>query len=160
MFTLLGRDKVEKEPHEKQENYTSAILTRVMKYLMLLLLIYMVSCTDQGDPIQYSLSNSTNQNIEVILFERFGTKDTSLINSYDFKILDEEVPPYDSGPFGGYDSMRIQFEDLKVLTYIPPGLTTGCIDSVKNPFCPYTNYLCANSICTFEIDSIEYQKAK
>ena len=120
----------------------------------------MVACTDQGDPIEYSLSNTTNYTMEVILFERFGMNDTSLINNNDFKILHEEGAPYDDGPFGVYDSIRISFEDNRVLTYIRPGYNAECVDSVINPFCPYSNYVCLNSICTFEIDTIEYKKAK
>ena len=83
-----------------------------------------------------------------------------LINNNDFKIMYEEGPPYDDGPFGVFDSLKINFEDLKILTYIPLESKSECIDSIKNPFCPYSNYICSNNICTFEIDSVEYQKAK
>jgi hypothetical protein len=132
----------------------------MFKYLLFVLLIQAVSCTEPGDTKKYSLSNTTDYNIEVILFDRFGKNDTALINNNDFKIMDEEDPPYDDGPFGVYDSLRINFEDLKVLTYIPPKSSSECVDSIKNPFCRYINYICLNNICTFEIDSFEYQKAK
>lgn len=135
-------------------------MTTLVKFLLFILLIQIVSCTDQGDTKKYSLSNVTSYNIEVILFDRFGKNDTTLIDKNDFKILYEEGPPYDDGPFGVFDSMRIHFEDSKILTYIPPYSSVECVDSIKNPFCRYSNYNCLNNVCTFEIDSIEYQKAK
>jgi len=125
-----------------------------------MLFILTVSCTDQGDPIKYALSNTSTFNIDVVLFARFGNNDTTSINNNDFKVLQEQVPPYDDGPFYGYDSIRIYFEDSKILTYLPLNSTSGCIDSVKNPFCSYSNYICSNSVCTFEIDVVEHQKAK
>ena len=130
------------------------------KYLLFFLSIQMLSCTDQGDPIEYAVKNMTSYRLEVIRFDRFGMKDTTAIDTADFKILSRSVPPYDDGPFGGYDSLRIHFEDGKTLTYHPPALSSGCLDSIKNPFCHYTSYLCLNSVCTFEIDSVEYKKAK
>jgi hypothetical protein len=135
-------------------------VTEKFKYFLFILLFQIVSCTDQGDPIKYSLSNTSNFKIEVIRFDRFGINDTTLINKDDFKILYEEGPPYDDGPFGVFDSIRIQFEDSKILTYNPPGSNSTCLDSIKNPFCPYSNYVCTNNICTFEIDSVEYKKAR
>ncbi len=135
-------------------------MINMIKYLLFVLFILIVSCTEQGDTKKYSLSNTTNYNIEVILYDRFGKNDTALINNNDFKIMYEEGPPYDDGPFGVFDSLKINFEDLKILTYIPLESKSECIDSIKNPFCPYSNYICSNNICTFEIDSVEYQKAK
>lgn len=132
----------------------------MFKYLYFVALILIVSCTDQGDAIKYSLSNTTDSTIEIIRYDRFGNHDTTLINQDDFKIMYEEGPPYDDGPFGVFDSVRIQFEDLKVLTYKPPASKSICVDSIKNLFCPYSNYVCLNSICTFEIDNAEYLKAK
>lgn len=130
------------------------------KHLLFVVFILIVSCTDQGDPIQYAVENTTSYSLEVIRFDRFGMKDTTVIDTADFKILGRNVPPYDDGPFSGYDSIRIQFEDGKILTYQPPALSTGCLDSIKSPFCHYTSYLCMNNVCTFEIDSSEYMKAK
>ena len=135
-------------------------MNNVLKYFLIILCIHTESCTDQGDTIKYALSNTSTFNIEVVLFDRFGNDDTTSINNNDFKVLHEEVPPYDDGLFGVYDSIKIKFEDSKILSYIPPHSTSGCIDSVKNPFCPYSNYICSNSVCTFEIDSVEHQKAK
>lgn len=132
----------------------------LLKYLVCILSIQAVSCTDQGDPIEYALHNTSNFNMEVILFERFGNNDTTSINHNDFKILSRDVPPYDNGPFGSYDSIRITFEDLKSLSYLPPVAATDCIASLKNPFCPYTNYICSDSVCAFEIDSVEHLKAR
>lgn len=136
------------------------IVIEMCKCLLFAVCILMVSCTDQGDPIQYAVENTTSYRLEVIRFDRFGMKDTTMIDTDDFQILSRDVPPYDDGPFGGYDSLRIQFEDGRILTYQPPALSTGCLDSIKSPFCHYTSYLCLNSICTFEIDSTEYMKAK
>ena len=135
-------------------------MNNVVKYFVFIVCIAIVSCTDQGDPIKYALSNTSTFNIEVVLFERFGNSDTTLISNNDFKVLHEEVPPYDEGPFGVYDSIQVNFEDSKTLTYFPPNSTSECLDSIKNPFCPYSNYICSNSVCTFEIDTVEYQKAK
>ena len=132
----------------------------MFKYLWFVLVIQIVSCTERGDTIKYSLSNTTSYTIEVILFDRFGNNDTNLITSNDFKILYEEGPSYDDGPFGVFDSLKIQFEDSKILIYNPPESNSDCIDSIKNPFCPFSNYVCLNNICTFEIDNAEYQKAK
>ena len=134
--------------------------TKTYLSLLFILSIHIVSCTDQGDPVKYALSNTSNFDLEVILFDRFGNSDTASINKNDFKVLHEEGPPYDSGPFGVFDSMQINFEDLKKLTYIQLKYTSGCIDTVKNPFCPYSNYICSNIACMFEIDSLEYLKAK
>ncbi|MEO6131749.1 MAG: hypothetical protein ABIQ02_07865 [Saprospiraceae bacterium] len=132
----------------------------MLKLLLFFLLLQIVSCTDQGDTKKYSLSNTTIYNLEVILFDRFGKNDTTLISHNDFKIMYEEGPPYDDGPFGVFDSLRIHFEDSKILTYIPPNTESECRDSIKSPFCPYSNYIYSNNVCTFEIDSLEYQKAK
>lgn len=128
------------------------------KYLLVFLIFS--SCTDKGDPIMYSIKNSTNYNFKFVIFERSGKIDTFPINILESKILSEDKPPYDAGPFGGFDSLKVVFEDSKTLTYIPFKSNSECLDSVKNPFCPYSNYLCTENICTFEIDSIEYQKAK
>lgn len=136
------------------------IVIEMHKYLLFILFLLMLSCTDQGDPIEYAVKNTTSYRLEVIRFDRFGMNDTTAIDTDDFKILSRNVPPYDDGPFGGYDSLRIQFEDGKALTYHPPALSSGCQDSIKSPFCHYTSYLCLNSVCTFEIDSTEYKKAK
>ena len=144
----------------KQANRKLKNADNMLKYLLCMLCMYAASCTDQGDPVKYALRNTSNFNIDVILYERFGNNDTTSIHKDNFKVLHEDVPPYDDGPFGIYDSIKINFEDLKTLSYIPPMYTSGCIDSVKNPFCPYTNYICSNSVCTIEIDSLEHQKAK
>ncbi|MFZ1705319.1 MAG: hypothetical protein WAT79_13305 [Saprospiraceae bacterium] len=130
------------------------------RYLLFGIIIQLVSCTDQGDIKRYSLNNTTQYDIEAILFHRVGKSDTTLIHKNDFKIMNEEGPPYDSGPFGGFDSLKINFEDSKMLTYITLRSNSECSDSIKNPFCPYSNYICSHNICTFEIDDAEYQKAK
>ncbi|GAB1395831.1 MAG TPA: hypothetical protein PKN57_04470 [Saprospiraceae bacterium] len=130
------------------------------KFLILIFIIQIISCTDQDNIKSYSLNNSTDYNIKAILFDRFGKSDTTNINKNDFKIMYEEGPPYDDGPFGVFDSLKIIFEDFKVLTYIPLKSKSECIDSIKNPFCPYSNYSCKDNVCTFEIDNVEYLKAK
>jgi hypothetical protein len=120
----------------------------------------MLSCTDQGDPVYYALSNTSNQPIEIVLFERYGINDTAIINHNEFRVMDQDKAPYDVNPFGHYDSIRIYFEDLKILTYHSSEANAGCIHADKTPFCFYSNYACLNDICMFEIDSTEYQKAK
>mgnify|MGYP003506303480 FL=1 len=112
------------------------------KFLILIFIIQIISCTDQDNIKSYSLNNSTDYNIKAILFDRFGKSDTTNINKNDFKIMYEEGPPYDDGPFGVFDSLKIIFEDFKVLTYIPLKSKSECIDSIKNPFRPYYNYSC------------------
>ena len=62
-------------------------MINMIKYLLFVLFILIVSCTEQGDTKKYSLSNTTNYNIEVILYDRFGKNDTALINNNDFKIM-------------------------------------------------------------------------
>lgn len=130
------------------------------KLLILFFIIQIISCTDQSNIKSYSLNNSTDYNIKAILFDRFGKSDTTNIDKNDFKIMYEEGPPYDDGPFGVFDSLKIIFEDSKVLTYIPLISKSECTDSIKNPFCPYSNYSCKDNVCSFEIDDIEYLKAK
>ena len=130
------------------------------KFLILIFIIQIISCTDQDNIKSYSLNNSTDYNIKAIIFDRFGKNDTTNIDKNNFKIMYEEGPPYDDGPFGVFDSLKIIFEDFKVLTYIPLKSKSECIDSIKNPFCPYSNYSCKDNVCTFEIDNVEYLKAK
>lgn len=132
----------------------------MLRFFLFSLIVLLSSCTDQGDPIKYSLSNTCSYNFEVILYGKTGKPDTTSINKNEFSILDEQVPPYDSGPFAYYDSISVQFENFKRLTYLPPGTYSECVDSIKNPFCPYSNYYCLNDICTFKIDNFEYLKAK
>ena len=105
----------------------------------------------------YSFKNTTNLNCESILFERFGKNDTITIGKLESKILSKDVPPYDDGSFGGYDSIKILFEDSKFLIYKQ---LRSYININKNPFCPYSNHMCIGNNCTFEIDDDEYKKAK
>lgn len=130
------------------------------KILLLIILLQIVSCTDQGDPILYSITNSSLYDIKIILFSRSGKLDTLAINISESKILSKDVPPYDCGPLCGYDSVKVIFDDAKILKYIPLKSNSECVDSIKNPFCPYSNYTCVNHICTFEIDYFEYLKAE
>lgn len=130
------------------------------KYLLFVSVFLILSCTDKGDPIMYSIKNSTNYNFKFIIFERSGIIDTFPINISESKILSQDKPPYDGGPFGGFDSLKVAFEDLKILTYIPLRSNADCTDSIKNPFCPYSNYSCIDNTCTFVIDNTEYLKAR
>ncbi|MBC7885216.1 MAG: hypothetical protein H7X99_07060 [Saprospiraceae bacterium] len=130
------------------------------KLLLIIILFQILSCTDQGDPIKYSIKNSTSHNFKLVLFGRSGKNDTIPFKISESKILSQDGPPFDDGPFGVFDSLKAVFDDSKILTYIPLKSNSECIDSVKNPFCPYSNYICTDNICTYEIDNIEYQKAK
>lgn len=130
------------------------------KFLLLLTVFLLTSCTDQGESKHYAFKNTTNYNLEVILYERFGYNDSFSIKRAKTKVLDQDEPPYDDGPFGLFDSLKLFFEDSKQLTYIPLSSKDDCSDSIKNPFCPYSNYNCVGNICTFLVDSIEYQKAR
>ena len=130
------------------------------KYLLFVILFHILSCTDQGDPIMYAITNSTSQNFKLVLFERSGKNDTIPFKISESNILSQDKPPYDGGPFGGIDSLKVVFDNSKILTYIPLRSYAECIDSVKNPFCPSSNYICVEQVCTFDIDNIEYQKAK
>lgn len=130
------------------------------KLLILLIAFQLTSCTDQGESKQYAFKNTTNYNLEVILYERFGNNDSFSIKSAETKVLDQDEPPYDDGPFGVFDSLKLFFEDSKKLTYIPLRSKDDCSDSIKNPFCPYSNYNCVDDMCTFVVDIVEYQKAR
>lgn len=108
----------------------------------------------------YSITNSSLHDFNLILFSRSGKHDTLSINMNESKILSKDVPPYDCGPLCDYDSLKVVFDDSKILKYAPLKSNSECVDSVKNPFCPYSNYTCINHNCTFEIDNFEYLKAK
>ena len=112
------------------------------KFLILIFIIQIISCTDQDNIKSYSLNNSTDYNIKAILFDRFGKSDTTNINKNDFKIMYEEGPPYDDGPFGVFDSLKIIFEDYQISDMI---IDLPCLpsvgDSIEFPFesIKYTN---------------------
>ena len=130
------------------------------KCLICVILFQIISCTDQGDPIMYSISNTTIHNFKLVLFERSGKNDSISFKISESNILSQDKPPYDDGPFGGFDSLKVLFDDSKILTYIPLRSNNDCLDSVKNPFCLYSNYICIDNVCNFETDITEYQKAK
>lgn len=130
------------------------------KILIMLISFLLVSCTDKGEPKQYAFINTSYHNLVVIMYERFGNRDTFSINNSETKVLDKDEPPYDDGPFGVFDSLKLIFDSNKTLTYIPLRSKDDCLDSIKNPFCPYSNYVCIENICTFDIDYFEYLKAK
>lgn len=130
------------------------------KILFFLIIIQFLSCTDQGEPIIYSIENKLSSDLDLIIFDRLGKIDTILINSSENKNLDKDVPPYDSGPFSNKDSIKVIFSDNKILTYKSFISKEDCMDSIKNPFCQYSHYKCDGNNCTFEIDEIEYLKAK
>ena len=140
----------------------SPMNSNIKNYFVMIFLVLAVSCTDQGDPTYYAIRNATNLQIEVIVFERFGNNDTARIAPNDYKIMSDERPPFIDGPFGSHDSIRIQFEDAKKLTYgyLYSYSTASCPDSIKSPFCGFSSYDCSDEFCAFDVDSIEYQKAK
>jgi hypothetical protein len=130
------------------------------KIILLIILLQIISCTDQGDPILYSITNSSLNDFKVILFSGSNKYDTLSIKKFESKVLSQDLPPYDCGPLCGYDSLKVIFDNSKILKYVPLKSNSECVDSVKNPFCPYSNYMCENHNCTFEIDYFEYLKAK
>jgi len=130
------------------------------KIFSIIIFIQILSCTDQGDPIIYSIENSSNFDTKIVLFDRLGKNDTILINKSESRVLDQDSPPYDNGPFSDKDSIRVIFSDRKILTYKSLRSKDDCLDSEKNPFCQYSHYICNMNNCTFEIDIIEYLKAK
>jgi len=130
------------------------------KYLLFVFIIHFLSCTDQGDPIFYSISNLSSYDLSIVQFDRFGKMDTILFNKNESKIMDQDEPPYDDGPFSDKDSIKLIFDDSKVFTYKSLISKDDCLNSDKNPFCQYSHYTCTNNNCTFEIDNIEYLKAR
>jgi hypothetical protein len=131
------------------------------KYLLFVIIFQELSCTtDKGDPIIYSIKNSTNFNLDLVFFDKLGKTDTIFINKSDSKVLDKDSPPYDNGPFSDNDSITVIFSDYKMLTYKSFKSKDDCLNSVKNPFCQYSHYKCNGNNCTFEIDETEYLKAK
>jgi hypothetical protein len=130
------------------------------KVLLLLFLLEIVSCTDQGEPFLYSIKNTSTFDLKLSIFDKSGKSDTFLINVFDSQVLDKEGPPYDNGPFSDKDSIKVIFSNNKILTYIAFKSKDDCLNSNKNPFCQYSHYKCDGNNCTFEIDEIEYLKAK
>lgn len=132
-----------------------------MNKLYLLLPVFMFAgCTDQGPPINYSIENTSHSDLTLIIFDSRGQIDTLDIQKTEIKVISTAVPPYDDGPFGGKDSLKVIFTDKKELTYYALDSKNDCLDSDKNPFCEYSHYFCSNSNCIFTIDDIEYLKAK
>jgi hypothetical protein len=125
-----------------------------------LLLICLFACTDQGKPVHYAIGNVSSFDLSVILFNENIPVDTVFIRISDSKVLSQDLPPYDSGPFSGHDSLLVIFSDYKRLTYKPHKSNSECSDMNKNPFCHYTAYICSSGICTFFVDDTEYLKAK
>lgn len=125
-----------------------------------LFLLFVISCTDQGEVQEYALLNTSGFDLQVITFDRFGQHDTTMIHKEESEVLYRVGPPYDEGPFGVYDSLQMLFEDASLLTYIPLASLDACVDTVKSPFCFNIHYICVPDVCTFEIDSVEYLKAR
>lgn len=132
-----------------------------MKKLFIISLIVLLgSCTDQGEPIHYIIKNTSNYNLSFIAHDRMGNEQTTEIKKQESVILFSDLPPYDVSPFGGFDSITVFFENNKQLTYKPFNSSIECMNLIKTPFCPDSSYICKNNNCVFEIDHIEYMKAK
>lgn len=130
------------------------------KSMIILIFIQLMSCTDQGEPVIYSIKNTSAFDLKLVFFDKLGKRDTFLIIVSNSKALDKDVPPYDDGPFSDKDSIKVIFSDNKILTYTSFKSNDDCLNSSKNPFCQYSHYECKDNHCTFEIDDIEYLKAK
>jgi hypothetical protein len=130
------------------------------KNFVLLIFFPLLSCTDQGEPFFYSIKNTSSFDLKLAIFDKIGKSDTILINIFDGIELDKEGPPYDNGPFSDKDSIKVIFTNNKILTYKSFKSKDDCLNSSKNPFCQYSHYKCDGNNCTFEIDNVEYLKAK
>lgn len=126
--------------------------------LTALFIIY--ACNDKGEPIFYTLKNTSKLNLRIELFHRTGISEIVPLSINESRVLDKDLPPYDLAPFFAMDSIKILFEDNKKLIYKPFRTAEECYNLVKNPFCSNENYIRLNGNFTFKIDSLEYDKAK
>jgi hypothetical protein len=127
-----------------------------MKYLFLLLLfIKFNSCiVDKAVLEDYKINNSTQLDLEFITIEK-NSFDTLLIKNNSEIILEQFHFSDQFYPYDLFDSIYVKFSDNKVLKYFK---TDDCA-SGKSFFCS-NNTICVEKVCTFEIDSIEYKKAR
>lgn len=126
-----------------------------------LLIIYTISlflisgCIIEKVAIQeYKVINSTNLDLDFIAFDK-GISVTENIKKYSEKSLEQFRGSEQFNPFEIGDSVYVKFSDNKILKY----KTDDNCNLIKSFFCS-NNTLCIDKICTFEIDSIEYKKAK
>lgn len=123
--------------------------------LFCLLISSLSGCTiDKVHIIDFWIKNSTQLDLEFKTFKKGSeaivivkNSNSNTIGNFD---ISEQVFPYQL-----IDSVYVKFSDNKILKY---NKIDNC-DSSKSFFCS-TNTTCVEKMCTFEIDSIEYQKAK
>jgi hypothetical protein len=127
------------------------------RFLVFLLLI--ASCTDKGDSVNYIFKNISNKTFEVLMFNGLSIEFRSKLVINESTQLFTDKPPFE-GPFSSIDSIKLIFEDEKKLIYIPLVSSNSCIIAEKNPYCSNFYKQCDKMSCTFEIDNLEYQKAK
>jgi hypothetical protein len=127
-----------------------------MKNLFLLfLLVTFNSCIVEKVALEeYKIINSTEFNLKFIAFQN-SKIDSQIINKNAEFILEQFRGSEQLYPFDVYDSIMVKFSDNKVLKYLK---TDDCAFG-KSFFCS-KNTTCVEKACTFEIDSVEYLKAK
>jgi hypothetical protein len=128
-------------------------------YKCVIILLLISSCTDKGEPIEYVFKNSTEKSFQLLLFEKASIVSDFKIALNGSSVVYTDKPPFD-GPFAGIDSLRIIFEDGKILSYVPLISNDNCINAIKNPYCANFYNQCNSNSCIFQIDNIEYLKAK
>lgn len=127
-----------------------------MKYLFwLIIIIKFNSCiVDKAVLEDFKINNSTQLDLELITIEK-NSFDTLLIKKNSEIILEQFHFSDQFYPYDLFGSIYLKFSDNKALKYLK---TDDCA-SGKSFFC--SNYTtCVEKVCTFEIDIIEYLKAK
>lgn len=102
----------------------------------------------------YKVKNSTDLDLDFISFEK-GVSVTENIKKYSEKSLEQFRGSEQFYPFEIYDSVYVKFSDNKILKY-----KTDDICNLNKSFFCRANTICIDKVCTFEIDSIEYKKAR
>lgn len=127
------------------------------KYLLVFLIFS--SCTDKEEAIKYLFKNDTDKNFDILLFDNSIVVNSTMLLPNESVELYSDKPPFD-GPFAGFDSIKLAFNNGRELTYVPLINNDSCGISNKNPFCSSTYHDCDEVSCTFIIDFIEYLKAR